>query len=454
VRDAMVEIALESSGGLAARLFRASADYPNARDFAALHLDLESMPQLDTCVNVQTYGAALRVALSNHPAIRDELQQIFGTRAPNLARLRFLIAPNAERLRWETLFDPPPIGFLALKEACTMSRVVDAGDFVELGVRSFRYPLQMAAFLSPAGVSAKDEFEALCAQVKAARDSGLAIECRAYLGEQELLDGAKTIEGIKVLPIPSNSYGIENLLEEAPPEFLHFFCHGVVGSGVQALELATINDHDKQELKLADPKVGSIKLAIDRLTEVLALAGKTWITVLNSCSGATPVQQLHSMALTIASRGSPFAVGMAEAIDAKDATAFTKAFYARLFDIVQINLSGQASSAVRLDLAPAVNSVRRMFHDRYVEEPPDAFGRWCLPVVYQRSDSLTVLLPAQEQELDAETKQRINIVARALQSLPPETPDEIRGKILQILDQPPRVPAAFRPNRYGIIGAA
>jgi CHAT domain len=450
----------ESNGGLAARLFRSSVAYPGARDFCALQLNLDKLPRLDTSVNVQTYGATLRTALSNHPAIGNELTQMFYTSAPNQATLRFMIAPNAERLRWETLFGPPSVGFLALKDVCAMSRVVDAVDFEDPGLRTFRYPLQMTAFLSPAGVSAVDEFEAICAQVMAARTSGLAIECRVYLGEQDLLDDAdrritgQTLRGITALPIPSDSYGIENALKEAPAELVHFFCHGMVDSGVLALELATINDRDKQELKPNDPKVGSIKLSADRLTEVLGLSRRTWVTVLNSCSGATPVEQLHSMALTIAAHGSPFAIGMAEPITSVDATAFSKAFYARLFDIIKAGLAAPAGSSIKLDLARAVIPARRMFHDLYSQAPPDAFGRWCLPVVYQQSDSLTVLIPAPDQGLDAETKQRIDIVARALQTLPPETPNEVRDKILETLDHPPKVAAAFRPNRNGLIDSA
>jgi len=63
---------------------------------------------------------------------------------------------------------------------------------------------------------------------------------------------------------------------------------------VQGLSLATINDHDKNDIN-NNAAAASIFLSADALSEALALNTSIWMTVLNSCSGAEVIKHLHSM---------------------------------------------------------------------------------------------------------------------------------------------------------------
>jgi CHAT domain len=302
-------------------------------------------------------------------------------------------------------------------------------------------PLRMMAFLSPAKISAKDEFEAICSQVLAARQ-GLALTCSIYLGEQGLLDEksariqAGELPGIEVDTMPSSALEFEQVIRNQPPQLLHFFCHGVTDdAGERVLEFATINDWDLEH------DTGSMTLTIERLRQVLISTGITWSTVLNSCCGARAVEQLHSMALALAQSASPVTVGMAEPIDAGDATVFARAYYGRLFEILGTSLAGLVEGdAAVLDLAPAVNAARAELHQKYQNAATNAFGRWSLPLLYERDTPLMVM------RIPNEIKPRIELVAGLLRSLPPTTPRAVRTSVLQKF---PEVPEKLRPDIFG-----
>jgi hypothetical protein len=454
MRDALVEITEWANGGLAARLFRCRVDnqdfeYPDAMNFHPLSLDLNLLPPLDTAANVEAYGAKIHAELSTHPAIRDELVQIFGT--PGALLKFFINLPVGEQYRWETLFQTPSRQFLA--HLCAVTRLASMNDNAP-DVRTFTGLIRMAAFLSPAGISAEDEFNSISGQIATARAAGLDIECTIYLGEQELLDrkaadvAAGGLHGIKVAPIPTDTEAIDQLLRNQPVEILHFFCHGIATVGLQALELATINDTD------IGAKSGSVGLSLERLNQILVLTKTTWVTVLNSCSGGKVVERLHSMARTLTKRGSPVTVGMAEPISDQDAPVFSAAFYEKLFDVMHASLTEAPENSVALlDCASAVIEARVRVHNKYRVTPPDAFGRWTLPLLYERSAPLAVKR-VRAVTVDSEMKLRIETVAGMLRSLPTTAPARMREEILALLDNEPRVPAAFRPDVFGVIGAA
>jgi hypothetical protein len=91
-------------------------------------------------------------ALTRHPAIDYELVAIFGCAPPECSALKFLIkAPNGEQFRWETLFIGEQARFLALSDACTITRITSARS--SPGPRKFDFPLRMAAFLISRGRS-------------------------------------------------------------------------------------------------------------------------------------------------------------------------------------------------------------------------------------------------------------------------------------------------------------
>lgn len=425
--------------GLTARLFSAPNNHPGGMDPSLLNLPAP-MPDCDTGDNVKAYGRALFAALSSHDAIGFEIRRVAMMPAPGADALQFRIeTPLAERIRWETLCRPET-QFLAVAPGCRITRLISNIATGGMGARTYTLPLKLMAFVSAIGISAKPELDEIIARVTAARGDGLDIVAKVYLGSQALLDEhrAAPTAGFTFLPMPASADEMKAEIKCQEFQFLHLFGHGTNRAGVSSLEFATIVD------TLTDAETGSVKLVIDELVSALEVQKSSWLTVLNSCSGAEAFPQLNSMAFKIAERGSPVAVGMNEPIDAADATQFTRTFYREVLRIVQDALSASGGEAASIDLSPAIVPVRQLFHQMYELAPPNAFGRWSLPVFYENPASLQV-----RNLVDQTMKARVDTVAMALRSLPTGTPDAARDEILALLDKAPAVPLALRPDRHG-----
>jgi hypothetical protein len=83
-------------------------------------------------------------------------------------------------------------------------------------------------------------------------------------------------------------------------------------------------------------------------------------------------------------------------------------------------------------------------HERFSAAEPGAFGRWLLPLLYQRLKQ-----PLLVQSIPSAMAQRIEDVARTLRAMSSDTPTDLRDQILAILDKEPAVLAGLRPDRYG-----
>ncbi|TGS71770.1 CHAT domain-containing protein [Mesorhizobium sp. M3A.F.Ca.ET.201.01.1.1] len=439
----VIAIQRDSNGsGLAARLYRAPVDHPGGMDPSLLNLP-DPMPECDTDANMIAYGETLFGALSSHQAIGTEIQRLAAMPGAEVDALQFRIeTPLAERVRWETLCRPER-QFLAVAPGCRITRLVSHISDGCIGVRTYTLPLKVMAFVSAAGIDARPELDELMAQIVAARGKNLPIEAQIYLGDQALLaeKQGKAEPGFKFVPIPDSADAIKAEIKVQEFQFLHLFCHGGTALGVSTLEFATIAD------KEGDAASGSVKLVVDELVAALEIQRSSWLTVLNSCSGARPVQHLNSMAFKIAERGSPIAVGMNDPIDAGDATHFTRTFYREVLDIVGAALAGAGGEVAEIDVSPAIVAVRQHFYGMYQNKPPEAFGRWSLPVFYENPVSLQV-----RSLLDPEMKARVDTVAEALRNLPASTPSVVRDQILAILEKPPVVPVPLRPDRFGRFG--
>ena len=452
-RQAKIEITAVGPEMIIFGLAEAPVGYGAMGRFAPLELDRRALPPLDSPANVQAYGATLTGALCSHQAVGAELQQIFGTMPPDQACLQFEIGvPEAEALRWETLCDAAsaPGRFLALHGICSMKRIATGGGTRDPGLRTFSGPIRMSAFLSAVGATAREEFRVIAQAVAAARATGLEVEARVYLGEEDLLQdpgdpfpGGAVPPGVEVRPIPPSALALQQQLRGDQPHLLHFFCHGHAEqgpeeAGVQRVELASISDHDAHSLT---GRPGSVHLSIERLVEELAAEDTVWLTVLNSCSGGRPVQRLHSMAAALAKAASPVAIGMAEPIRDSDATRFAEVFYREAFELIrQATMELKEGETSTIDLAPAVGHARVELHHSYKNDGPPG---WCLPILYQHAGPLKVA------RLDPLMGKRVKLVAEALRSQPMTTPIEIRLQLLEVLDKAPAVPAAVRPDRYG-----
>ena len=230
------------------------------------------------------------------------------------------------------------------------------------------------------------------------------------------------------------------------PDVLHFFCHGFSRTGLQHIEFATLADRE------SGSSSGSSLLSIERLTKMAGLR-RSWLAVLNCCRGANSLEQAHSMAYAlVAEGGCPAAVGMNEPIEEVDAVAFASSFYDKLLMECFMPLKDLgAGSYVDLDLAPAVGAARMHLYETYRDKPPDAFGRWLLPILYLSDDPLRITHtgvdddPASGRALE----QKAEFIGKLLRELPAETPDPFRDQLFQLLDQEPRVPETMRPDRFG-----
>lgn len=444
-RRATVEIAL-GEHGLQLRLVKGGVDYPDAPVYVSFRPTEAGLPPLSSRANVVKYAKAITAALGRHKAVKKELEQIFCTASPEHAELEFFItAPEGEKYRWETLLSKPD-NFLALSGSCSMKRIAWASTAAP-ALRVYAWPIQLTAFLSASGVSAADEFRAVTDSVGEARKQGLRIDACIYLGEEALLNQARSairrrkLSGVHVAPMPDTAVGIEKILKAKPPQILHCYCHGYAEAGVELLEFASINDHD------TEARAGSINFSAERLFETLRASDTTWLTVLNSCSGAAAVPQMFSMAAGLAKSSSPVAIGMAEPLRSDDASLFSSAFYRSALSILANNIKSlQIGGITMIELAPAVDEARKALHeDGDLKSDPTDFGRWSLPVLYQREGPLMVGCAEDEAMC-----QRILTVSRALRQMTARTPPEVRATVLALLDKSPAVPQALRPDQFGV----
>lgn len=436
----VIGIQRDTQGGLWAQLLHGPTAWPEALSLAPVHLP--SLPNCDTSANVTAYGQAVYNALCAQPAIARELTRLTATPPIQADALQFRIsAPEAEAYRWETLCSAAG-GFLAVNPGRRVSRLT-APRVLPGGVDARRFvpPLRFTAFLSAIGVEARKELETICDQLSAATANGLPFDARIFVGESNLL-GAAASPGVALLPMPPSADLLKAELKARPPQFLHFFCHGAVNFGSSALEMATLADW--MQFAGGDGTRSSIKLTVEELALTLEGLEATWLTVLNSCKAAQSVARLNSMAYRLAERGSAFAVGWNEPVGDDDASHLSGVFYREVFGITAAALGQSANEGVEVDLSPAILPVRQNFLNMYSATPPEAFGRWSVPVLYESSDRLRV------QGVDNEPQRaRINFVAGALREMPEGTPPDVREQVLALLKIPPEVPPELWPDLQG-----
>jgi len=440
-RIATVEIA-RANKNLIFRLRQCSVETADMFDYATLNIDAANLPALTTKQGVLDYGNQLTRALCDHQAVGRELDCFFNGLNIDLASLQFSIGTSeGERFRWETLYTEPQ--FLAVKGNCSVKRIIPTGLGSLPAPRFYQNPIQLLAFLCPAKVLAKSEFEAIAVALDKARNH-IDIEMTVYVGERELLEdiqarsAAGQLDRITARPMPSSTQDLEEILKEKPVQLLHFFCHGYLLDGVHFLRFATISDNEAEE------DDGSVDLSIERLRVILSTNKTVWVTVLNSCSGAQEASGLYSMAATLARSASPVTIGMAEQIHAEDATLFAANFYPDAFNIIAKALnSPRATIAATIDLGPAIAAARRVMFNTAQCGTSAGFRRWCLPVMYQQDAGLQVAA------ISLTMKERIETVAKALQGLGSDSPTKLREHIRNILAEDPAVPQDLWPDLFG-----
>lgn len=453
------------------RLLRTPAAIPGAEVLRPFEVNVQTLPSWAAPAAVQAHGKQIFDALCKHPAIETALSNVLSTPHGQTHSLFFhLVSDDAERLHWEALCDADG-NFLALDGRWSVARMADSTvERPLLQRREFVAPLKIVAFLSALGISARTEWRRLKEAVTQARDEGLAIELSVYVGEEELLTEIQTEIGQGTLSntqvdVVRSSGDLEAAVRRVQPHILHLFCHGMSSHGMSRIELASMQDW------LTGSADSSLKISIDEMLNIPALEN-VWLVTLNCCEGAKVAAddgaasahrgKLHSMVRQIVARGVPAAIGMLEPIDASDAHEFCGGFYSSLFEQVRATIENTASgSETVIDWEQALRRARKNVVDRHSGDPV-MHRQWTLPALYVQMERFRLIvlkemggggengadsgagLPG--MELLQRMMDKAKEVARALQALPPETPDTVRQQLLALLAD---VPESLRPNKFG-----
>lgn len=440
----------DQDGELTAKLMKADAALPDPKRPEPIGYSAATLPALDTPASLRAYGTSLLQGLMKHKAIKRVLEDMVMA-APGAARLLcFDIEASAgEQIRWEALCDDDG-NFLALDGRCHIGRIAEEVTSREVGVRPFLPPLRIAAFLSASGQDATPEWEALSAAIGHATANGVPVVARVYLGQRALLDevvktkalGAHAAIGVEAMPTTATE--LERVINEWQPQVVHFFCHGSAALGAAFLQLATLAEHELGT-------TGSVVLAVDEMVNLTGLR-EAWLIVLNCCEGAQATERLNSMAYRMVSKGGlAAAIGMQEPVAAGDANQFCAALYPELFSALEAALKMvEGAPPVVINFSQAITAPRRALRNLHMAAPHNA--RWTLPVLYLQDRPLEVFRPKVagiSQDDMQRMRDKAEMVASFLRSLPPDTPDDVRDLLFATLEKPPVVPAEMRPDRHG-----
>jgi hypothetical protein len=446
----------ERDGQLAASVENADPPLPpNYDERIAFGYPSKELPPLD---DGSQYGATLLQGLRQHPAVAAVLERAFASASATPHALALLLrAGEGRQIRWEALRDDQG-KFVALDGRCPISRVARRLSGTPNAAQAFEPPLRILAYLSGIRLDMRAEWDALASALDQAHKDGLAIKATVHIGFDPLLREASEEcaagkhPGIEVAAMPQAAFELEQQIQRARPHVLHFFCHGRGGMGASFLELATAQDH-----VLGRP--GSVVLSTETLAGLQALR-ETWLVVLNCCEGAQGDVEVESMAEELVRQAGTRAIGMLEPVTSGEASRFSAALYPEIFRLLDTVLRMEPGDhPLYVDLTPALTVPRRALSDI---DPPPSRARWTLPVLYQDLQLLEVVRATSSAggngaaTTSAEDwrilRAKTETVAGLLAALPPDTPEFARDQMLALLDQPPVVPMALRPDRWGRFG--
>lgn len=415
---------------------------PDAEKWQVFDCDPDAMPPWTQAGSVREHGLILRQKLTSHPAIASAIQHVLSTPLASRHPVYFKVqASDAERLRWEALWDEDQ-EFLALDARWPIARIAESQrPDAQHTVHPYAPPLRVMALLSALGRPAKPQWKELHRAVEKARELGLAVELAVFFGEEELLQEVReeiaqgTLPGVQAAAI-GDPAAIEEALDAFAPHILHFYCHGSANVGKPQLELAKITDHDLGK--------SSVILGISKLAGFPALRN-VWLVTLNCCEGGKAAANLHSMAHQLVANVVPAAVGMLEPIDAGDAHKFCGAFYTAVFRAVREIENSPAPGNGEIEWVETLHPPRSLL----AQPDPGPLSRveWTLPVLYVRPERFEVKLEAlPAPELLQSMRLRAEAIATVLRGMAATTPDEVRDDILATLAD---LPPSLRPDRNG-----
>ncbi len=447
----------EKDGQLVSSVENAAPPLPSKYDEPlAFGYTSGGLPPLD---DGTLYGGTLVQGLRKHPAVAEILRRAFGAGSAEPHTLALLVrAGDGRQIRWETLRDDTG-KFVALDGRCPIGRVTRRLSGTPNAAHPFEPPLRILAYLSGIGLDMQAEWDGISSAIDRAARDGLPVQATVRIGPADLRDAARAEcdEGkhpaIRVAAVPDAAYLLEQEIERERPHILHFFCHGKGGMGASFLELGTALDHTLD-------RSGTVVLDTETLAGMRALRD-TWLVMLNCCEGAQGDAEIESMAERLVAESGTRAIGMLEPVASGEASRFSAALYPELFRLLDDVLRMPPGALPQyVDLTSALSVPRRAL--RELNPPLRPGARWTLPVLYQDLHLLQVVRPARASAAGVPAaasdedwrvlRAKAETVAGFLAALPPETPASARDRMLLLLEQPPVVPAALRPDRWGRLG--
>lgn len=361
------------------------AGYPDAQEggLIACRLDEQSHPG-DQMYNLFAQVVAIKNELDFLPADG-------ATPAPIFLDDR---APIAQELPWETL-RREDMRFLALEERRPVGRIAGtmAGPGAGHTMPVYNPPLKVLAVISAAGIDGVNEWKQLYEGLAENRDKTqfqlhtIYSEDSVKSAIEQASDHSLTMELLRTEDSQSRRYDdmLINAIRSFSPHLLHFFCHGMSGARPQ-LELAT------QREKLIDAERGSVLLDEGFFSALIKTEPNIWSVMLNCCHGAAR-EESCSLTRRIVEIGFPAAIGMREAIAARDAEIFCGAFYRAIGKLLHDRFGGNgtgvgAGEQQEIEWVTALTEPRQ----RLCKERVNSIARaeedaaWSLPVIYVRSE--------------------------------------------------------------------
>jgi len=350
---------------------------------------------------VSQAGQCLYTRLRKHPAVKkalDTAQASINSPCPIYIQI---MSDKAEVLPWETLCDQMG-DFFTLDLRWSIGRIAQP-TIHNYDEYSFELPLKIMAILSAAGIDARQEWDAL---YNAITSSNLKVKLKVLVGQSTLLNHIQTInhpnidlESVQL--VPRQPQQLEDEIEDFLPNIIHFFCHGSTIGGPH-LQVATAADHARNDGK------SRVQISTDSLSQIPTITKHTWLIVLNSCQGATPTQDAHSLARSLVTNGFPVVVGMREVVASSDANIFCKGFYkSMLAELKAFESSNDPSTTICW--ANKLNKARRRLGQQHAGKQPIKLAaatlkEWTLPVLYVQPMPFKLRKPTTNHRLNEDER--------------------------------------------------
>lgn len=346
---------------------------------------------------VSDAGQCLYRRLTAHPAVKHALNTAQATGMSPCPIYIQLMSDDAEGLPWETLCDRAG-EFFTLDLRWPIGRIASS-TLPNYDEYAFEQPLRIMAILSAAGIDARPEWDAL---YNAITSSNLKVKLRVMAGQAALINHIKTVsdpnidlEAVEL--IPNRAQDVEDKIEAFLPNIIHFFCHGST-AGDPHLQVATAADHARSDGK------SRVQLSTTSLSQIPNINKHTWLIVLNSCQGATPTQNAHSLARSLVTNGFPVVVGMRETVASSDANIFCESFYKSMFGELKAFASSN-DPATTICWANKLSKARKSLGQRHagtqpIKQAAVALKEWTLPVLYVQPAPFRLRKPATNNQLN------------------------------------------------------